>query len=77
MPKFTVLCRQDAYIDYVATVEADTAEDAAWAANSVPWDYKWERRGESEFDAALYVTLDEDGDEIAGTECGKCASVYR
>jgi hypothetical protein len=73
MPKFTVLCRQDAYIDYVATIEADTAEAAAWAANEAPGDYKWRRQGEAEFDAALYVALDEDGSEIAGTECGKCA----
>jgi hypothetical protein len=73
MPKFQVLCRRDAYVDYVAVVEAENAEDAAWAANSAPWDHKWKRQGLSEFDACLYVALDDKGNEVAGTECGKCA----
>jgi len=73
MPTFKVMRRQDAYVDYVAEVEADSAEDAAWLANTAPWDQKWERQGETEFDAALYVALNPEGNEIAGTECGKCA----
>lgn len=73
MPKFIVLCRQDAYVDYTAEVEADTAEDAAWIANSAPWDQKWTQQSVSEFDAALYVALDDAGNEIDGTQCGKCA----
>jgi hypothetical protein len=73
MPKFAVLRRQDAYVDYVAEVEADTAESAAWLANTAPWDHKWEPQGVTAFDAALYVALDADGGEIAGTECGRCA----
>lgn len=73
MPKFTVLCRQDAYIDYTAEIEARDAEEAAWLANGSHLDYKWVRQGESEFDDALYVTLDAEGNEIVGSECGKCA----
>ncbi len=73
MPKFTVLRRQDAYVDYTAEVEAETAEDAAWIANESFDRFRWEKQGVAEFDAALFVTLDEDGEEIEGTECGKCA----
>lgn len=73
MPRFTVMCRQEAYIDYTAEIEADDAEKAAWLANTSHWDHKWVRQGEAEFDAALYVALDSDGNEIVGTECGKCA----
>ena len=70
MPTFTVLCRIDAYVDYVAEVEADTAEDAAELARDSHEDYKWEHHGTAEFDARLYVTLDADGDEIERTQVG-------
>lgn len=73
MPKFEVLCRRDAFVDYVAEIEADTPEEAADAANLAPWDHKWEERGVVEFDAALFVALDADGNEIEGTETGKLA----
>ena len=77
MPKFTVLRRQDAYVDYLATVKADTPEEAAQIADS-PWaNLKWKKVGVSEFDACLIVTLDEDGREIEETQTGKCASPYR
>ena len=35
MTKFNVLCRVDAYVDYVAEVEAVDAEEAAQLANAV------------------------------------------
>ncbi|HTK36722.1 MAG TPA: hypothetical protein VL358_15740 [Caulobacteraceae bacterium] len=73
MPRFTVLCRRDAYVDYTARVDADTAEDAAWIANEQFEEQSWVRRDVSEFDACLFVTLDEEGAEIEGTECGKLA----
>jgi hypothetical protein len=72
MPKFTVLCRQDAYIDYTASIDAASAEEAAQIARSAPSEQAWVRRGEAQFDAALYVTLDDDGEEIADTAAGKC-----
>lgn len=67
---FEVLCRVDAYADYVTVVEADTAAEAAELARDDPWGYKWEHRGTAEFDDCLYVTLDRDGWEIEGTETG-------
>lgn len=70
MPRFTVLCRVDAYVDYEAVVEAETAEDAAELANYCPEDYKWQELGPVEFDARGYVTLDDDRDEIESTRQG-------
>ncbi len=69
MPIFRVLCRVDAFIDYVADVEANDAEEAALLAKDGP-KVAWQRDGESEFDARLYVTLDSQGDPIEGTQCG-------
>jgi exonuclease VII large subunit len=68
MPTFTVKCRVDAFIDYVAEVEAETPEEAAEIAGD--GDHKWERDGEQEFDAHVYVALDKNGNEIEGTQCG-------
>jgi hypothetical protein len=70
MPKFTVLCRIDAFADYVAEVEADDAEEAALLADDDHGRYKWKHAGTHEFDARLYVTLDENGDEIEETQVG-------
>ena len=70
MPKFQVLCRIDAFIDYVAEVEADSAEEAAALASDDHNGYKWVRDSESEFDDRVYVTLDAEGNEIESTQCG-------
>ena len=71
MAKFNVLCRVDAYVDYVAEVEAEDAEEAAQLANQEPTGrYKWRQQGTQEFDARLYITLDENGEEIDGTQAG-------
>jgi hypothetical protein len=70
MPKFKVLCRIDAFADYVAEVEAEDAEEAAQLADEDHGSYKWEHSGTQEFDARLYVTLDENGDEIEATQVG-------
>ncbi len=64
MPKFTILCRVDAYVDYTAEVEADDADAAAALAREHSDAYKWEALGPVEFDARGYVTLDAEGDEI-------------
>lgn len=69
MAKFQVLCRVDAFIDYIAEVEADDAEEAAYLAKEGP-QLEWERQGEAEFDARLFVTLDENGDPIESSQCG-------
>ena len=65
---FQVLCRIDAYADYVAVVEADSPEDAARLAADEPEAYRWEYHQTAEFDARMYVALDANGDEIDGTE---------
>ncbi len=68
MPKFTVLCRIDAYADYVAKVEADSAEEAARLAEDSHGDYTWEHHQTAEFDDRFYVTLDANGDEIGSSD---------
>jgi hypothetical protein len=66
--RFSVLCRIDAYADYVAVVEADSPEEAAQLAADEPEAYRWEYQQTAEFDARMYVALDDNGDEIDGTE---------
>lgn len=68
MPIFTVLCRVDAFVDYVVDIEADSAEDAASIAYEN--DQEWVQRDVVEFDDRMVVTLDEDGDEIERTKRG-------
>ena len=70
MPTFRVLCRIDAYADYVAEVEADSAEEAAELAETNHEDYKWTYDETAEFDDRFYVTLDENGEEIESTRTG-------
>ncbi|MBV9993872.1 MAG: hypothetical protein JO127_01540 [Caulobacteraceae bacterium] len=70
MPTFTVLCRIDAFADYVAQVDADTAEEAAKLAREDHNHYSWEHDQTAEFDARLYVTLDAEGNEIEATQVG-------
>ena len=71
MAVFRVLCRRDAFIDYVAEVEAEDAETAAILASDDPDSYEWDRDGEQEFDAKCFVTLDGDGSAIGSTERGE------
>ena len=71
MPMFTVLSRVDAYVDYLAEVEADTAEDAADLAYDGDPSIKWVKEQVVEFDARHVVTLDDEGNEIESTARGK------
>jgi hypothetical protein len=70
MPTFTVLCRIDAFADYVAEIDAPDAAKAAEIARSAHSFYEWEPKQTAEFDARLYVALDEDGNEIEETQVG-------
>jgi hypothetical protein len=70
MPTFAVLCRIDAYADYVAEVEADDAEEAADLARDNHSDYRWEHDQTLEFDDRYYVALDDDGEQIESTRTG-------
>ncbi len=74
MPVFTVLCQRDAYAIYRAEIRAESAEEAALIAERKHDQQSWSLEPEiAEFDACLYVTLDENGDEIDGTQQGKLA----
>jgi hypothetical protein len=70
MPTFNVLCRIDAYADYVAEVEAGSAEEAARLAGANHGGYKWEHEQTAEFDARYYAALDDDGAQIEATRIG-------
>ena len=70
MPKYRVLCRVDAYVDYIAEVEADDPVAAAQLAHDDPDEYHWEAEGAQEFDARKYLTLDESGEEIEDSRAG-------
>lgn len=70
MPTFTVLCRIDAYADYVAEVEAESGEEAARLAEENHGDYKWEHGQTLEFDARYYAALDDEGLQIDATRTG-------
>jgi hypothetical protein len=65
-----VLCRIDAYADYIAVVEADSAQEAAEFAFEDHNLYAWKHVQTAEFDDRLYVTLDELGEEIDSTRVG-------
>ena len=71
MPKFTILSRIDAYVDYVAEVEAETLEEAVDIAYDGEEPIQWEQRGVVEFGASHVVALDDNGWEIDGYTRGK------
>lgn len=71
MPKFRVLSRVDAYVDYVAEVEADTPEEAADFAYYDGEGLVWELDGTVEFDARRIYALDANGEVIESTGVGK------
>lgn len=70
MARFSVLCRVDAFIDYLTVVEANSAEEAASKVAERPEALSWYRRGQAEFDARAYFALDADGNEIPSSQCG-------
>ena len=70
MPVFTVLRRVDAYVNYIAEVEAEDAQDAVDLAQEDEGQYVWKDLGPSEFDARGFVALDAEGNEIESTWTG-------
>ena len=70
MPIYKVLCRIDAFADYVAEVEAPNQGEAARIAEARHGDFKWEHLQTEEFDARLYVTLDRLRRRIDKTQVG-------
>ena len=74
MPIYTVLRRQDAYVDYLTEVEADTPEEAAdLAYEDDEGKLVWREDGVHEFDANVVVTLDAEGVAVEHTARGKLA----
>ena len=71
MPKFTILSRVDAYVDYTCEVEADDIEEAVDLAYDGDPSIKWKEQGVVEFDARHVVALDANGDEIETCSRGK------
>lgn len=70
MPKFTILSRKDAFVDYLAEVEAASPQAAVDLAYEGGPEIKWEERGVVEFDAVHMVALDDEGREIENTAQG-------
>lgn len=70
MPKFKVLRRVDAFVDFIAEVEADSADEAAAKADQDEGKFEWQRDGVHHFDARVFVTLDDDGNEVKSTQRG-------
>lgn len=71
MPTFKVLMRVDAYVEYEAEIEADNAKEAALIGYDGGPGIEWSEIYTQQFDAHHCVTLDDNGNEIAGTKWGK------
>lgn len=70
MPTFQVLRRVDAFVDYVADVDAATADEAAALACGDETLFKWKQVSVAQFDHRLFVALGDDGEEIEVTQRG-------
>lgn len=71
MPKFTILSRVDAYVDYTCEVRTRTAEEAVDLVYGGHIEVKWKPGGVVEFDAVRMSAIDANGDDIDGYVCGK------
>lgn len=71
MPKFTILSRVDAYVDYTCEIEAESLEAAVDLAYDGLEPVKWEERGVVEFDARRVLALDDEGEEDESYVRGK------
>ena len=71
MPKFTILSRVDAYVDYTCEVRARTAEEAVDLVYGGHVEVKWKQGDVVEFDAVRMSAIDKNGDDIDGYVCGK------
>lgn len=64
MAKFTILRQQDAFVEYLSIVEADTLQEAIDRAYTDPGLFKWEHHSTNEYDACRVVALDATGQEV-------------
>jgi hypothetical protein len=67
MPAFTVLRRVDAFVNYKVSLEAGSAEEASSLARVQEDALDWDEISTTTFDARLFVTLNEHGQEIEET----------
>ncbi len=70
MPRYRVLRRVDAFVDYCTDIEAASPEEAAALANWKEDNLVWKQTEIVEFDARLFVTLNQDGCEIESSKTG-------
>lgn len=70
-PKFTILSRVDAYVDYTCEVEAGSTEEAVDLVFEGLTPVTWQQQGVTEFDAVRMSAIDEHGDDIDGYSRGK------
>jgi hypothetical protein len=71
MPKFTILSRVDAYVDYTCQVTARTAEEAVDLVYGGHVAVKWKQGDVVEFDAVRMSAIDAEGNDIDGYTRGK------
>lgn len=71
MPKFTILSRVDAYVDYTCEVRARSAEEAVDLVYNGDVEVEWTHQGVVEFDAVRMSAIDKNGDDIDGYKRGK------
>ena len=71
MPKFTILSRVDAYVDYTCEVRARTAEEAVDLVYDGLVEVRWKQGNVAEFDAVRMSAIDKNGDDIDGYTRGK------
>lgn len=70
MPRFKVLSRVDAFVDYIAEIEAESADQATELAYQGAPGIIWNEWGTVEFDARHMVALDDNGNEIESSGRG-------
>lgn len=71
MPKFTILNRVDAYVDYTCKARARSAEEAVDLFYNGDVKVDWKHEGVVELDAVRMSAIDKNGDDIDGYTRGK------
>lgn len=71
MPRFTILSRVDAWVDYTCKVEAASAEEAVDLVYEGRVPVEWTHQGVVEFDAVRMSAIDKNGEDIDGYTRGK------
>lgn len=70
MPKYRVLRRIDAFVDYIVEIDAAGADEATAIADEQEERFHWKRESVVQFDSRLFVALDADGNEVESSQRG-------